>query len=203
MPATAFLIRIALRDVKPAIYRDVLVDPAITLRKLHAIVQAAMGWENAHLHAFALPNGSERFWRVPKNRVWTPRQHDGWGDPGNDDARCRLSDVMSASKDKLLYLYDFGDDWEHTITLRSIVETDAALPHLVKAQNGCPPEDCGGPPGAEHWSAAWFDPQHPDHDEAREVLGQAESDEPGSLDFEALQKAVSRLQPKPRRPKKA
>ena len=55
---TAYLLRIELRELKPAIYREVLIDPGITLRKLHAVIQAAMGWENAHLHAFAQPGGS-------------------------------------------------------------------------------------------------------------------------------------------------
>ncbi len=190
---TAYLLRIELRDLKPAIYREVLVDPGITLRKLHAVIQAAMGWENAHMHAFAQPSGSQRFWRVPRNCVYEPRDADAWGEPANDDARCKVGDLLRASKDKLLYLYDFGDDWEHVITLKSIVETEGPLPHLVKAQNGCPPEDCGGPPGAAHWAGAWYDAQHPEHTTALEMFG---TQEPGSLDFERLQKKVKQLQRK-------
>ena len=50
---------------------------------------------------------------------------------------------MGQPTDKLLYLYDFGDDWEHVITLTAVVETDMTLPHLLKAQQGCPPERSG------------------------------------------------------------
>ena len=48
-------------------------------------------------------------------------------------------------------MYDFGDGWEHLITVKSFVESDQPLPHLIKAQNGCPPEDCGGTSGVAHW----------------------------------------------------
>jgi hypothetical protein len=64
----AYQLRIELRDFKPAIYRDVLVDPATTLPKLHKLVQAAMGWEDVHMHGFAKPLKNERYQRVPASR---------------------------------------------------------------------------------------------------------------------------------------
>jgi hypothetical protein len=190
---TAYLLRIELRDLKPAIYREVLVDPGITLRKLHAVIQAAMGWENTHMHAFAQPGGSQRFWRVPRNRMYEPRNPDDWSEPANDDVRYKVDALLRAPKDKLLYMYDFGDNWEHVTILKSIGETDSPLPHLVKAQNGCPPEDCGGPPGAAQWAGAWHDPKHPEHETALQIYG---NQEPGTLDFDQLQKAVRKLQRK-------
>ena len=111
----------------------------------------------------------------------------------NDDSKAKLSQVLVAQKQRLIYLYDFGDEWLHTVTLMDFCHTDLPLPHLQKAQNGCPPEDCGGPPGAAHWSAAWYDASHEDHETAREMFGEHE---PGSLDFEALKKAVVKLQKK-------
>ena len=190
---TAYLLRIELRDLKPAIYREIIVEPGTTLRKLHKVIQAAMGWKDCHLHAFAKPSANQRFYRVPRSNVFEPRNADAWGEPANDDSKFKLSDLLRAPKDKLLYLYDFGDDWEHLITLKSIVETESALPHLMKAQSGCPPEDCGGPPGFSQWAEIWFDPQHPEHETAVAVFG---TQEPGTLNFEALQKTVKKLQPK-------
>ena len=189
----AYLLRIELRDLKPAIYREVIIDPAMTLRKLHKVIQSAMGWEDCHLHAFAKPSGSQRFYRLPRNNVFEPRNDDSWGEPANDDSKYKVCDLLHMPKDKLLYLYDFGDDWEHVITLKAIVTTELPLPHLMKAQNGCPPEDCGGPPGFSHWAEIWFNPHHPEHGTAEQIFG---SQEPGTLDFEALQKAVKKLQPK-------
>jgi len=202
----AWLLRIELRDLKPAIYREVMVPPDITLRRLHAVIQAAMGWENAHLYGFAVPGPGRqgRFWAVPGSaRIEPPANSGGMesmdAEPRND-AAVKLHQVMAAPKDRLLYLYDFGDDWEHLITLKSMVRTPSPLPVLSKAQAGCPPEDCGGPPGYVHWCQAWWDATHPEHEDALDVLGE---DEPGRLDFAALQAAVARLQPKGRTPRRS
>lgn len=65
---TAYQLRVKLRDFTPVIYRDVLVDPATPLPKLHKLIQAAMGWEDVHLHGFAMPMKNERYYRVPANR---------------------------------------------------------------------------------------------------------------------------------------
>jgi hypothetical protein len=194
----AYQLRIELRDSKPGIYRDVLVDPATPLPKLHKLIQAAMGWEDEHMHGFAVPLKNERYYRVQASRRFEKPNADGWGAPANNEARFRLQDVMCDPKDKLLYLYDFGDDWEHVITLKAVVDTELALPHLIKAQQGCPPEDCGGPPGAQYWASVWHDPLHPERDIALQMF---RGNEPGWLDFEALQKAVKKLQPKVRRVK--
>lgn len=43
----------------------------------------------------------------------------------------------------------------------------------------------------------WFGPSHPEHETAQAIFG---PQEPGTLDFEALQKAVKKLQPKTRKP---
>ena len=189
----AYQLRIELRGFKPAIYRDVLVDPAMTLSKFHKLIQVAMGWEDVHLHGFALQQKNESYYRVPAIRRFEKPNPDGWGESAQNEARYKLQDLLLNPKDKLLYLYDFGDDWEHIITLKAVVETDVPLPHLLKAQNACPPEDCGGPPGAEYWSSVWYDKAHPEHDIAEQMYGKHE---PGWLDFEMLQKAVNRLKPK-------
>ena len=193
---TAYQLRIELCHLKPAIYRDVLVDPATTLPKLHKLIQAVMGWQDAHMHGFALPLRNEGYYAVPGSRRYEKPDIDSWDDPTNNETRYKVRDLLKAPKDKLLYLYDYGDDWEHTITLKAVVETDAPLPHLLKAQNGCPPDDCGGPSGAQYWASVWHDATHEDHAMALEILGDKE---PGYLDLAALQKAVKKLQPKARK----
>ncbi len=48
-----------------------------------------------------------------------------------------------------MYVYDFGDDWEHDIVLEKILEPEkgATYPRCIKGENACPPEDIGGPWG--------------------------------------------------------
>ncbi len=47
-----FQLRITLQDIRPLIWRQLLVPGCIRLDKLHDIFQAAMGWTNSHLHSF-------------------------------------------------------------------------------------------------------------------------------------------------------
>ena len=55
---TVFQLRISLKDHVPVIWRRLFVPGGITLAKLHMIFQAAMGWEDYHLHSFEI-NGVE------------------------------------------------------------------------------------------------------------------------------------------------
>lgn len=43
-------------NVSSGITRDVLVPSTITLHALHYLIQRAFGWQNSHLHHFALPH---------------------------------------------------------------------------------------------------------------------------------------------------
>lgn len=207
--ATAYVLRITLRDLRPAIWREVWVAPTITLRKLHHVIQAAMGWDNEHLYGFALPGTgrASRYWGVPPERRWEPPEADdgmGFGDSANSDARAQLGKILAAPQDGLLYLYDFGDDWEHTITLQKIVTTPEPLPRLAAAALACPPENCGGVGGFAHLSDVLRDPRDPGHAELRawvdDTLGTGWV--PGELDaaaFERRAQAVARLRPRARR----
>ena len=50
---------IELREVEPRVWRRLLIPGGVRLTKLHRIFQAAMGWEDCHLHAFEI--GDERY----------------------------------------------------------------------------------------------------------------------------------------------
>lgn len=202
--ASAYVLRIELRGVKPAIWREVWVDPAISLRQLHAIIQAAMGWDNAHLYSFAIPGSgrAKHYWSVPPQQRFEPgaaRGDDmGFGNQSQDDARATVAQVLKAPRAKLLYLYDFGDDWEHLITLKKIITTPEPLPLLASAACICPPEDCGGVYGFGDLVEALADPGHPDHAEMSEYY---DGLEPGPLDqaaFTELASAVAALRPRPK-----
>jgi hypothetical protein len=46
-------VRITLRDVDdPPVWRQVLIPADYPLSRVHRVIQAAMGWENYHMHAF-------------------------------------------------------------------------------------------------------------------------------------------------------
>ena len=49
-----YQIKISLLGARPPIWRRLLVPAAMTLAQLHDVLQAAMGWENCHLHEFRI-----------------------------------------------------------------------------------------------------------------------------------------------------
>ena len=51
-PQEAIRLKVTLKGLRPPVWRRLLVEDTMTLRYLHFAVQAAMGWENSHLHLF-------------------------------------------------------------------------------------------------------------------------------------------------------
>lgn len=53
-PGKTYQLKIELEGISPPIWRRVLEPGNISLGRLHAIIQEAMGWDNAHLHQFII-----------------------------------------------------------------------------------------------------------------------------------------------------
>ena len=155
-------VRIELLDSDPVIWRQVDVPTSITLKALHQIVQAVMGWCDYHLWEFTI--GGRRY---------GPSMGDDWGnEPRIPADKIRLRDVLKPRKTVIDYLYDFGDCWEHRLTVTNIRAGEPSLsyPCYISGEWNAPPEDCGGIPGFYAMLEAIADPNHPNHAEAKEWL---------------------------------
>lgn len=109
---TVATLRIELIDSDPPIWREIEVPVAITLKQLHAIIQAALEWEDAHLWEFT----------VGRERIGSSRA-----------ARLTVQDLLRPRVTKLGYTYDMGDCWEHQLTLSKPRAADPAfLPALPR-----------------------------------------------------------------------
>ena len=149
-------VRIELRDSDPPIWREVDVPTSVTLvEALHQIIQAAMGWQSYHLWEFT----------IAKRRYGEPTDEDFRDEPAADAGKTRLRDVLGPRKTMIDYLYDFGDGWEHRLTVAKIRAGDPKLayPHYIAGERNGPPEDCGGIPGFYQMLDAAADPAHPNH----------------------------------------
>jgi len=187
-------LKITLDDVKPAVMRRVVVPVGIKLDRLHAVMQATVGWTNSHLWEFRA-----------RDTGWGPKDPDGWfGDGPLDASKATLLGVLDDMGVKTLkYLYDFGDGWEHTVKVERIFAGVPGLevPFLLEASGRCPPEDIGGPPGYEEFLEAIKNPAHERHAEMVEWLG---SDfDPTIVDVKHIEAALSALAKRwsPRKPK--
>ena len=133
--ATVARLKITLDSVKPAVLRRVEVPFDIRLDRLHLTIQAAKGWTNSHLYEL---RARDVGWSTP-----LPGIHGG-GD-FLDARKARLDDVLEDIGTKTLrYIYDFGDGWEHTITIERLADPEPGVlyPRLIEVSGRCPPEDC-------------------------------------------------------------
>jgi hypothetical protein len=109
----AVQIRVSLDGVEPAIYRHLVVPLGNTLAQLHHILQAAMGWADSHLHQLEI--GGLRFGDPELLKEDMPDDFQ----QAFDSTSVRLRDFHfdPVAKLSFVYLYDFGDSWQHTVTL--------------------------------------------------------------------------------------
>jgi hypothetical protein len=153
-----YQVKVTLMGVEnPPVWRRVLVPATVRLDHLHEVIQAVMGWQNAHLHAFI---EGQTYYGVPDAELRY-----------RDERTTRLNDLVKPG-DRLLYTYDFGDDWEHEITIEeaTVAEPGMSCPLCVAGQGACPPEDSGGWPGYARLVQILTDPGHEEHQDIRDWL---------------------------------
>ena len=175
-------VRIELCDTKPLIWRQVEVPTSITLKVMHDIVQATMGWFDYHLWEFTIDT-----------RKYGLAMDEDWGtEPRADAGKVRLRDVLGPGKTVVDYLYDFGDRWEHRLTVTDIRSGKRGIsyPRYVAGEGNGPPEDCGGIPGFYDLLTAIADADHPNHTVAKEWLDEYD---PNDIDELPIQYALSRI----------
>ncbi len=143
---------IELRGAKPLIWRRLSLPGDLTLDVVHTLFQAAMGWTDSHLHRFQ--PGSEVAYDQP---YFVTEFDEEEGDEGTREDGVRLDQVLRSPGDRLTYLYDFGDGWEHQVTLESVapLTPDDREPRCLAGAKACPPEDVGGI-GGHHEIAEWL-----------------------------------------------
>ena len=111
---------------------------------------------------------------------------------GRRSVRLRLRDVLASGTTRISYTYDFGDSWEHSLTVSDIRAgaPGTAYPRFIAGERDCPPEDCGGIPGFYEMLEARVDPEHPDHAEMAEWL---DGYDPEELDVFPIEVALGRI----------
>ncbi len=155
-----YQLKISLNNIKPPIWRRFLIQSDIKLPDLHKAIQTVMGWTNSHLHQFIIDG---KFYSEPDDESFAETI---------DYRKIRLNKVLTKEKQTINYEYDFGDGWEHTITLEKIL-TDSVqkYPACLEGKRSCPPEDCGGPYGYEDLLKVISNPEDEEYNEMIEWLG--------------------------------
>lgn len=163
--SSIYEIEIEISGIEPRIWREVAVSGNWTLRDLHHVIQATMGWEDCHLYQFVIRKTEYG----PSSGPFELFEDD----EGSDDGEIRLCDLLK-SRNKFSYTYDFGDCWQHELRVRSVHPPKAKETYpLCRAGGGaCPPEDCGGTWGYANILAALSAPKDEDNQDQLEWVGE-------------------------------
>ena len=185
----AFHFKIRLLNViSPPVWRRVVVPEHFTFWRFHLVIQEAFGWWNSHLFQFS-PEGLDSEPAIGLVGDWNE------DDNPLDCERIRLNRVFYKQGQTFVYLYDFGDGWEHSIDLQEITKEKIKRADLLKGEGRCPPEDCGGYHGYQELKNILADPRHSEHGDMKEWLGLSKRQKwnPDTFDFKKARAAVQKV----------
>ncbi len=181
---TVYQLKIVLLGVRPQIVRRVQVPADMRLDNLHMVVQVAMGWTNSHLHSFSF---GKRAFTIPFEEGYLEEME------MEDERSVLLSQLLTEPKAQFEYEYDFGDGWQHVITLEKILSAvpNTTYPLCLDGKRACPPEDCGGVWGYSDLLKVLANPAHPDYKEMKSWIGR--KFDPELFDLEKVNRSLRRL----------
>ena len=167
-PPQLYKFHISLLDVEPMIWRRVTIPVKWRLNKVSMALMIAMGWTNSHLHEIEY-----------KNVIYLdcPEESEELEDEFTyiKESKKRLIELELKPGDSFSFRYDFGDGWEHKVTMEGTAEIPSPQikprANCLEGARACPPEDCGGTRGYESLLSTLKDKNHPEYNEMMEWLG--------------------------------
>lgn len=149
-------VKVKLAEMPYPVWRRIEIQGVATLENLNEAIQAAFGWWGHHLWRFDVEGGLS----------YTDPDDEELMD-GDESLRgadsISLQDLFSVGVRKLYYTYDFGDGWDHEVTLEKMGPGDTKVPYypVVTGKGRCPPDDVGGAPGFYRFLEAMEATRHP------------------------------------------
>lgn len=152
----AYQLKVMIKNSKPPIWRRVIVPTGLSFSQLELVLNETMGWSGGHLSSFEF--------RSLGLRIEEPFDDDFMFDAL--DATEVIIDDFLDDAEWFSYIYDFGDWWDHRVTVEKILyDYPLRYPQIVKIKGDRPPEDCGGIYGYYELLRILDDPEDPMHEE--------------------------------------
>jgi tetratricopeptide (TPR) repeat protein len=132
-PVAIYTFKVSLKEFS-GVWRKIEIKGSQTLHHLHKAIFKAFERYDEHLYAFFL-----------SNKPWDSSSEYGLPDPESDARnaeRARIDSLGLQVKKRFLYLFDFGDEWWHSIELVSIKEGEpkGRYPRIVESKGEAPPQ---------------------------------------------------------------
>ena len=180
-------LKIELVDTTPLIWRRIVISGRASFATLHHVIQAAMGWHDAHLHVF----------RVGNLNVGVPDpEFDEPEDPVAKETLLRLATLLTTDS-TFTYRYDLGDSWEHRIRVEQVRargdrDGDGTIAWVEGGERACPPEDSGGVGRYQEFLACWEHDPYGEETEGVRTWAGLDFD-PARFDRPAANAAIDRM----------
>ena len=142
--AQAYQLKIQLKDFRPSTYRTLLIDPQETFFDVHCRIQDMFGLYDGHLWNFV--HFDRKWWHIT-DITYEIQELDDWLDfdntRENNPAEKMTLEHFFSRYPRIMYTYDFWDNWEFDITLEKTIETNHALPKILRGKWGMIIENIG------------------------------------------------------------
>jgi len=151
------VVKVFLYGIQPQIWRRFSVSAGVTFARFSEVIQAAMGWSNKHPHEFRHGKGKRLVDVIGPIGL----EDQVLGD-FQDEAVLTVGEFLGRRRlpIRILYRYDFADEWIHEIVFEKRDAGDGA-PAILDGARACPPEDFGGTfqyMQALHGEIEWMNP---------------------------------------------
>ncbi len=154
------VVKVFLYGIQPKIWREFSISADATFIELNDAIQAAMGWDNKHPHEFRHGKGKRLV-----DVIGPVGLEDQTPGEFRDEAKTSVRDFLGKRRlpIRILYRYDFADEWIHELVFEKWEAGDGG-PKMLGGERSCPEEDSGGTfqyMQALHGEVAWM---HPGYD---------------------------------------
>lgn len=139
-------------ELQPPTWRRLQVRGDAAMRDVASLCAAAMGWAPDYHSYYWVDRRDGALLGDPAceaiDKACCAPLHSRWAVV--DDAAVPLAAMLAAPSEKLTWLYDLGEGWQHTLEVEHMSAADEAdaTPRLLAGAGACPPEDNNGLPGA-------------------------------------------------------
>ncbi len=137
------LIRMGVEEMEEEISRVIEIEENATLFDLHLQIQDLFDWDNDHLFSFYL--GDELFDRENEYSAdpFGGELEPSWGRQPKSAVKAELRDLDLQMGSSFWYLFDFGDELVHQVTVEKIREMkpeESGFPKMLESKGDAPPQ---------------------------------------------------------------
>ncbi|HHY73677.1 MAG TPA: plasmid pRiA4b ORF-3 family protein [Bacillus bacterium] len=172
------------------IWRRILVPSTYSFRHLHNIIQTIFDWQNYHLHEFVVERAGNKPIKIVMDDDPETLEYLDFDEFDIRQERFVALEDIFPKYGKIIYEYDFGDAWKHTITFEKAVKSKTFQATYLEGNGERPPEDVGGEGGFEEYLRIIANEKHPEH---HDMKAWAESQKERKLSPEKINKRLKHV----------